>query len=334
MTETRATYAITPDGPTPALGRDLRNRPAKRSPRRRLSSSGAEAGFPGCEAVSMNAEQFERCDRHVEYWDAQDGVAWMVRDVSIEHERPLSRLAVLVHRIAEKRGAPMLCCGTTSLYDRDSVGNARVMEADQAVYLDGVGAQAIRSPILIREGQGPDIVLEVDHTTDSRRHKLGIYEEWCVPEVWIEVPDAPARGRPKSRRSGLAIYVFDEKTKHYREAAASEALPGWTAAEIHLALNEGIVSESTLKAVARVGQTMREQEGNEPLSPNAFATRVAAERTEMVYAILARRGISFVPDFLADDSSLAALDVDRIVEAALACDSAADFLVYLAALQP
>ena len=208
----------------------------------------------------MNAEQFEHCGRHIECWDARDGVAWMVREASIEHERPLSRLAVLVHGIAEERGAAMLCCGTTSLHDRDSAGDVRVMEADQAIYLDGVGAQALRSPILVREGQAPDVVLEVDHTTDVRRRKLGVYEEWGVSEVWVEVPDAPARSRPRSRRSGLTIHVRDAKTKRYREAPASAALPGWTAAEIHLALNEDAISDRTWAALARVGQALRQLE--------------------------------------------------------------------------
>ena len=288
----------------------------------------------------MSAEQFERCDRHIEYWDALEDVAWMVRDVSIEHERPLSRLAVLAHRIAEERGAAMLCCGTTSLHDRDSVGDVQVMEADQAIYLDGVGAQALRSPILVREGQAPDVVLEVDYTTDARRRKLGVYEEWGVPEVWVEVPDAPSRSRPKSRRSGLTIHVLDAKTKRYREAQASEALLGWTAAEIHLALNEGTISERTWAAAARVGQALRLRElrsskavGESTATDDSrerLAAQILAERTATVHAILAKRGIDFAPDFLADGGTLAASDAERIVEAALVCESAADFLVKLA----
>ena len=347
MTEARARYITARDRPQLAPGRRVNNmRPAKRAPHRQLSA--AEAGFPGCETVPMNARQFEHCDRHVEYWDARNGVAWMVREASIEHERPLSRLAVLVHRIAQERDAAMLCCGTTSLHDRDAKGDVRVMEADQAIYLDGKSAQALRSPILVREGQAPDVVLEVDHTTDARRRKLGVYEEWGVPEVWVEVPDAPARSRPKSRRSGLTIHVLDENTDRYREASASEALLGSTAAEIHLALNEGSFSKRTWAAVARVGKAMRAKEGGAVASdaPQAgvvayanvhdsaeqlAAQAIASERAAVVYAILAKRGIHFAPHFLADASALLeAHDTDRIVEAALACDSAADFLALMA----
>ena len=221
--------------------------------------SGSEAGLPGCETVPMNAEQFANCDRHVEYWDARRDVAWMVRETSIEHERPLSRLAVLLHRIGEARGSPIVCCGTTSLHERGPAGDIRVLEPDQAIYLDAARQQALRSPILVRNGEAPDIVLEVDHTTDARSRKLGVYEEWQIPEVWVEVPDAPARSRPKSRRSGLTLHVFDENTKSFCEAPASKALPGWTAAEIHLSLNEPVISERTWETMAHVGRTMRQQ---------------------------------------------------------------------------
>ena len=251
MTETRAKYIIGP------------------APHQRTSNGGplpaaAEAGFPGCETVPMNAKQFARCDRHIEYWDARRGVAWMVREAHIEHERPLSRLAVLTYRIGQVRGSPIVCCGTTSLHERGPAGDIRVLEADQAIYLDAARQQALRSPILVREGEAPDIVLEVDHTTDARRRKLGVYEEWQIPEVWVEVPDAPSQSRPKSRRSGCTLHVLEEKTKRYSEALASKALLGWTAEEIHLALNEPVVSEQTWATVARVGRAMRRQEHTKP----------------------------------------------------------------------
>ncbi len=250
MTETRAKYLIGP------------------APPRQTSNGGplpaaAEAGFPGCETVPMNAEQFARCDRHIEYWDARRDVAWMVREASIEHERPLSRLVVLTFRIGQVRGTPIACCGTTSLHERGPDGDIRVMEADQAIYLDAARERALRSPILVRDGEAPDIVVEVDHTTDARRRKLGEYERWRIPEVWVEVPDAPSRSRPKSRRSGCTLHVFDEDAKRYREAPASKALPGWKAKEIHLALNEPVVSEQTWAALACVGRAMRQQERTE-----------------------------------------------------------------------
>ena len=251
VTETRTPYVIDADPRQPDNGG-------------RALPSGEECGFPGCETVAMNAEQFADCDRHIECWDARRGLAWMVPEVTVEHERPKSRLVVLVYRLAEIRGSPMEFCGTVSLHDRDADGDVLVMEADQTIYLDARRARALRSPVLVRKGEAPDLALEVDHTTDARRRKLGMYEEWGIPEIWIEVPDAQARSRRKSRRSGLAIHALNAETRRYEEAAASKVLPGWTSEEIHLALNEGDISRRTWAAIERVGRVLGEREGTEP----------------------------------------------------------------------
>ena len=46
--------------------------------------------------------------------------------------------------------------------------------------------------MVVGEDDFPDVVLEVDHTTDVHRGKLALYEAWGFPEVWAEVPDEPA----------------------------------------------------------------------------------------------------------------------------------------------
>lgn len=301
------------------------------------------AGFPGCEAVPMTAEQFERLDRHVEYWDAQSGVAWMVRETTLAHERPAVRLAVLAHRIAQVRGAEITCCGTASLYDRRPGGNVRVMEADQIIYLDPERVSALHAYVQVRDGEGPEIVLEVDHTTDARRRKVGLYKQWRIPEIWVEVPDAPAPSRRKSRRSGLTIYALNERTKRYRQVAESGVLRGWTTAEIHSALNEPHVSEATWAALHRVGRALGEKEGTAPaldphlrslLSESQEESREegrAEGHREAALAILANRGIDVPSTFAADLAAtrLATRPQAQIVEAALACRSAADFLARL-----
>ena len=43
----------------------------------------------------------------------------------------------------------------------------------------------------------PDVIVEVDLTTDVRRGKLDIYESWGFPEVWVEVPENRAPSSPK-----------------------------------------------------------------------------------------------------------------------------------------
>ena len=321
MTETRAIYSTT-EGRSQANGGEA------------LPSAEA-AGFPGCKAVPMTAKQFERLDRHVEYWDNQDGVAWMVRETSFVHDRPAMRLAALAQRIAQVRGSEFGCYSTVSLYDRDPAGAVRVMEADLILYLNAARASGLDAYAEVRRGQGPDIVVEVDHTTDARRRKVGFYKQWRIPEIWVEVPDASSRSRPKSRRSGLTIYALNERTKRYRQAAASKVLRGWTAAEIHTALNEPHISEATWASLHRVGRTMGEEEGtgpaDDPLQRALVRESREEERRAMVLATLAGRGIDVPATFLADlaESELAARPPAQIAQAALACRSAADLLVLL-----
>ena len=74
------------------------------------------------------------------------------------------------------------------------------------------------------------------------------------PEVWVEVPEAytPSRRAGKPR---LTIYVLEGR--QYREAEASRALAGWTAAEIHRALNERLGwSSETIAALLRVARAL------------------------------------------------------------------------------
>ena len=347
MTETRTTYTIS----------ELRQ---QANGGEALPSAEA-AGFPGCEPVRMTAEEFERLDGRIEYWDAQTGVAWTVRDSTVEHERPATRLTVLTHRIAQARGADIACCGTASLHDTGPGGTVRVMEADQIIYLDAERANALRARVQVRDGDGPDIVLEVDHTTDAHRRKVGLYKRWRIPEIWVEVPDAPARSRPRGRRSGLTIHALNKTTKRYRQVAASGVLRGWTAAEIHAALNEPHISQATWAALQRVGRALGEAEGTTPADDPLLRSqllrsraegreegrmegraeaqvrhtrRIVEDRKATVLAILARRGINAPSTFLADLADLAELPEGllatcpppRIIEAALACRSAADFL--------
>ena len=304
---------------------------------RRQLPSGEEAGFPGCRAQPMNAAQLARMeDKRIEYWDAEDGLAWMVREApGTVHERPAHRLAALLDRIAEARGAAIDCCGATTFYERGPDGeHIRAMEADQTVYMDAAQGQAVGVPaVALGDDPPPDVVLEVDHTTDVRRRKLREYERWRFPEVWVEVPEVRHRSRSR-RRSGLKIHLLDAKSNRYGEAEASRALPGWRADEIHRALNEPVRSAGTWAAISRVGRALARQEGLQRAEETALRGLLEAqEAAAMVRQILAHRGIACSPGFLADADihRLAAHTPVRLVDAAFACRSEADFPAALAA---
>ena len=95
----------------------------------------------------------------------------------------------------------------------------------------------------------PDVVLEVDHTTDVRRRKLGIYKESGFPEIWVLVP-----WEASVRRPGLTIHV--RRGGEYREEGESRAFPGWKAEEIHRALTEAPMSETAWRALERTALAM------------------------------------------------------------------------------
>ena len=86
---------------------------------------------------------------------------------------PPSRLLnALVERIAQVRGAPIKNYGSMDLREQDAPKS--IMQADESLYLHP-GRARLPGPSAMVTGvdDHPDVVLEVDHTTDVRRGKLG-----------------------------------------------------------------------------------------------------------------------------------------------------------------
>ena len=303
------------------------------------TSPGAEsptaADFPGCKPVHLPREELDDCEMRLEYWDTATETAWVCDPVSSCHEGPTRRLGRLAAFIAQVRGVPVECLGTTDLTERDAHGEPRlIMQADEMVYLHPTRSRLPVPVLTIGEHDFPDVVLEVDHTTDAHRRKLPQYEAWGFPEVWIEVSDADAPSRPRRRRSGLTIHLLEDGA--YRQAAASRAFPGWTAAEVHAALNEQTFSARTSAALERVGAVLGEREGTGPdddplLGAQRRRSRAeghAAGRAEglvaLARALLAARGVEVSTGF-PGVPGFAELPEHVIAEAATACVSEADF---------
>ena len=219
--------------------------------------------FPGCRSVRISREDIADCDIRFEYWDADTEIAMICEPVSYYHERPASRLARLADRIAAARGAPIEAVGHTDLLVRNARGEwKRIIQADQILFLRPTQALPRGSAIEVGADVLPDVVLEVNNTTDVRRGKLRLYESWGFPEVWVEVPDQPAPSRPASLRPGLTIHAMERGG--LRPTEASRAFPGWTAQEIHRALNKPELSERTAAVLKRVGRAMGVAEGTGP----------------------------------------------------------------------
>ena len=219
--------------------------------------------FPGCDPVPMTWDEVWAYDGRIEYWDRASSTAHVLRDAGPVHESPPNILSEILTRISQERGSRIRCYGAVYLMERDGAGRPRrVMVADQTIYLRP-GSWKPSDPAIIRdEDPLPDVILEVDHTTDVRRNKLGLYESWGFPEVWVETPDTPSPNRPRRLRPGLTIHRLDGG--RFRVSAESRAFPGWPAARIHAALNEAHMSTRTLADLTRVGRRLGRQEGTTP----------------------------------------------------------------------
>ena len=274
--------------------------------------------LPGCESFPLTADEIERHDDRIEYWNARAGMAWRVRDVSSWHEQPGQRLAMLASRMASVRGAPIECFGSTSLARLDAAGRPHeILQADNVVYLRPAEWK-MRGRVDVDTGPLPDVVLEVDHTTDVRRWKLGKYQQWGFPEIWVLVPS-----KRSARAPGLAIHVRD--AGGYRQAAESAAFAGWTAAEIYRALTEEPLSAAAWRALERVGRVLGERAGTRPEDDPLTRSLQARGEARAVVATLRARGIDVPADVATDVDLLAGRSIETAMAVAVACSDAADF---------
>lgn len=219
--------------------------------------------FPGCRAIRLSDDELDEFEGKIEYWDARNQIAILAEGASSHHEYGAQRFAACVKMIAMRRGSPIDLIGGVWLVVRSEDGERlRLLAADQVAYVHPAENRPTGPEIVHGVNALPDVLLEVDYSTDVRRRKIGIYESWGFPEVWVEVPDANWRYRPRSRRSGLTIHVLEGG--RYVEAPSSRAFPGWTAEEIHSALNEWDASFETVDTLRRVADTLAAAEGTGP----------------------------------------------------------------------
>ena len=308
----------------------------RRQPAREPHSSPSTApfrpeDFPGCASFHLPAREVDLYDGRLEFWDGTTETAWRACDVSPHHEGPSRLLVQMATRVAVLRGSPIRCFGSSALARLDERGRKRwLMEADEVLYLHAPRLRFSGSIIDVDKDPLPDVVLEVDHTTDSRRRKLGIYMECGFPEIWVLVPWASSR-----RDRGLTIHLRGEGG--YRDSPESAAFPGWKAEEIRLALTEEPLSGKAWRALERVALAMGAREGtspeNDPLMRSMHrraqsrgdAEGYARGRMESVVAALRTRGIEVSLALTHDQELFAGRPIEALMAAALVCADEADF---------
>ena len=284
--------------------------------------------FPGCREVWIPSAEIEAYDGRIEYWDTRNEAAFVAEPTTTYHEYGTRRLTRLMALIAMRRGAAITVVGSADLVVRKKERHRRVMQADESVYLRT--ADAPEDP-WIEAGVHclPDVVLEVDYSTDARRYKLGVYESWGFPEVWIEVPDIRWRHRPGNRRSALTIHVLEGG--RYVTAPSSRAFPGWNAEEIHAALNESEPSAETVAIVRSVADALAAAGGTGPDDDPLLRRERADERLDLVRRTVrdafAARSLSITPGLQSWlDGANPALDAVALIRRAWKCRDADDFL--------
>ena len=285
--------------------------------------------FPGCRRIFLTRDQFDDYDDRIEYWDARTETAWVVADQYAVHEGTSRRLPHLAERIASVRGAPIVSYGSVTLLVRDADGRPqRAMEADETLYLHPTRAATPEKSLIIGENDFPDIVLEVDHTTDVRPGKLLLYEAWGFPELWVIVP--PAGGSPR-RPAGVTIHRLQDG--RYQSMPTSGAFPGWTAGEIYNGMTEPTPSPATYRVLERVGRELGAREGTSPADDPLSRVLIAEGRSEgraqelaaAAQSLLQVRGLSVSAAFSERAAALADAPRDAVMAAAYACADEADF---------
>ncbi len=282
----------------------------------------------GCHTRRMTLAEYERHEERVEFYDSHTQLAVFANEAAHRpHEGSRERLPMLLACIAQFRGAPITCLGELEIRRRFAGGHSRHILPDQTVYLDPATTDRI-GPLFLTAGDDepkPDVVMEVDSTTDVRRNRLALYEAWEFPEVWIEVPSAYAPGRPRGLRPGLRIHLLTKSG--YVPADESRAFPTWRAEEIHQALNERVSSKETLEVLERVGRALGALEGTGPEDDPILGKQRAEGRAEMVRAMFLSRGIPVPPGFPASHERdlIETTSAEAIFRTASTAKSVADF---------
>ena len=300
--------------------------------------------FVGCDAMPVNYGQYmllRQEKRRIELWDKNAGMAWELRDGPTGmHEWPIYQLKEMMVLMAAVRGIAVPCYGSRGLALVDDNGQRlRVLHPDQSVYLHRPLSYDGHGDIPVRRCGFPDIVMEVDNTTDTRKGKLKLYEDMGVPELWIDVPelslDYPGQKPPRRPRGlvpGLTIFLLQDG--RYREHPASRALRGWKATEIHEGLNDlkGL-SPRHCEVLAELGRHFgaitRTGPDDHPLmrmmrQESRDEGRAEGQAT-VVRQLLQHRGIALSPTFPTGIPNFAETPADALMDAAMSCINERDF---------
>ena len=228
------------------------------------------------------------------------------------------------------RGAPIASYGSVTLLVRDAEGGPlRAMEADETLYLDPSRSATPSRSLVVGENDLPDVVLEVDHTTDVRPGKLLLYEAWGFPELWVIVPpegaspaapggrdDSPLAGRSVPVDAGERRVSGLDGVRDLRRDDGADALgprPAGSSSAWGGPSARGRARDPRTIPLSRVLLAEGRSEGR------------AQELAAVVRSLLQVRGLAISPGFAAAAATLADVSRDTVTAAAYACADETDF---------
>lgn len=159
---------------------------------------------------------------------------------SAKHEKPNRILAQLVEVLAEEMSLDLEPLGSTTFKREDLL---KSFEPDSCFYIKNAEAIAGKDELDLKVDPPPDLVIEVDVTSDSL-NKFVIFSTVGIPEVW--------------RCDEGQVTIYRLEGEHYVEAEQSLALPLLNAEMATLILAERLEMKSTVW-LRRVREWAREK---------------------------------------------------------------------------
>ena len=317
--------------------------PVRQPPRSVTRPAGEPPGafaFPGCRPFRLSRDAVDTYDGRFEFWDAETETAWAVAEpTGGAHERPSRRLAALCEVIASLRGGPIECRGSVDLvWNAADRTRRRILQADEVVWIYPARARIPEGGLILGTHDLPDVVLEVDHTTDVRRGKLDLYAAWGSRRSGSRCPTSRrCRARRGERRADRLPAAAAAATVPSRPTGRpSQLVPD----AIHAALNEPVRRRDRPRGLARVPD-LGARDGTGPDDTPWLHQQRAASRSEgrnegrrqervaVLRTILAGRGMEALePVLVASDA--AGVPLADALEAVQRCRDAADLRERLA----
>lgn len=185
---------------------------------------------------------------HHHYRLSYDGRDLELMTKSKGHGRYGSLLTRFVEVLTEELGLPIDSCGDMTC-DREDLEKA--IEPDNCFYIENEPRMREKEEIDLSVDPPPDLGIEIDLTTDSRR-RLGIYAAIRVPEIW----------RYEGRKRIVTICVL-QTDGQYASVERSRTFPVVSAADLTRFVQRR-VTESENDLVAAFREWIRAELKNQP----------------------------------------------------------------------